>query len=333
MRGIFPRTVRAARGFYPRTPRIKNHEDSLTWNTDSWGMRQAGRVLSGTALRYGDVARIGGQREKFLPGSFPDVERADILLNRQHAREKPLARSNGGGLTVSDSPQALSIRAELPSTVDSDETLELVKRGVLRGLSIEFEALRESQENGTRVVTLAKLFAVAVVDSGAYPASTVEARQRRRPYLQAQVPFNKSLQCRCHRGKNCDKVRFLPGSFAESIGGEGPEVLAIAGQYADALASRRRGTLILSEAETGLLVTTTADLAAQSRTTRILARPVFDPELSEFREIGSGRDAYAEYSKVSLRAILLGPTSSDEGWPAAEFGSVRAPRRRSRLWL
>ena len=303
------------------------------------GMRQAGRVLSGTALRYGDVARIGGQREKFLPGSFPDVERADILLNRQHSRERPLARSNGGGLTVSDSPQALSIRAELPQTADSNETLELVKRGVLRGLSIEFEALRESQENGTRVVTLAKLFAVAVVDSGAYPASTVEARQRRRPYLQAQVPFSKSLQCRCHRG-TCDKVRFLPGSFAESIDGEGPEVLAIAGQYADALASRRRGTLILSEAETGLLVTiptaadttAAADLAAQSRTTRILARPVFDPELSEFKEIGSGRDAYAEYSKVSLRAILLGPTSSDEGWPAAEFGSVRAPRRRSRLW-
>ena len=156
------------------------------------GMRQAGRVLSGTAIRYGDVARIGGQREKFLPGSFPGVEGSDILLNRQHLRERPLARSNGGGLTVSDSPQALSIRAELPQTADSNETLLLVKSGVLRGLSIEFEALRESQENGTRVVSEAKLFAVAVVDSGAYPASTVEARQRRRPYLQSTVPFNKS---------------------------------------------------------------------------------------------------------------------------------------------
>ena len=304
------------------------------------GMRQAGRVLSGVALRYGDVARIGGQREKFLPGSFPGVEGSDILLNRQHDRTRALARSQGGGLTISDSPQALSIRAELPKTTDSDETLELVKRGVLRGLSIEFEALRESQENGTRVVSEAKLHAVAVVDSGAYPQSTVEAR-RRRPYLQAKVLFRTSLQCRCHRG-TCDKVRFLPGSFAEAVGGEGPvEVLAIAGQYADALASRRRGTLILSESETGLLITiptaadttAAADLAAQSRTTRILARPVFDQELSEFKEIGSGRDAYAEYSKVSLRAILLGPTSSDEGWPAAEFGSVRAPRRRSRAWL
>ena len=129
------------------------------------GMRQAGRVLSGTAIRYGDVARIGGQREKFLPGSFPNVEGADILLNRQHDRTRALARSQGGDLTVSDTAQALSIRAELPQTTDSDETLELVKRGVLRGLSIEFEAIRESQENGTRVVSEAKLFAVAVVDS------------------------------------------------------------------------------------------------------------------------------------------------------------------------
>ena len=181
------------------------------------GMRQSGRALSGVALRYGDIARIGGQREKFLPGSFPDVERADILLNRQHLRERPLARSQGGGLVVSDSPQALSIRADLPRTADSDETLELVKSGVLRGLSIEFKALRESQENGTRVVSLAKLFAVAVVDSGAYPASTVEARQK--PYMQGQIPFNTSLQCRCTRG-DCDRVRFLPGSFAESIDGE-----------------------------------------------------------------------------------------------------------------
>ena len=60
------------------------------------GMRQAGRVLSGVALRYGDVARIGGQREKFLPGSFPGVEGSDILLNRQHDRTRALARSQGG---------------------------------------------------------------------------------------------------------------------------------------------------------------------------------------------------------------------------------------------
>ena len=98
--------------------------------------------------------------------------------------------------------------------------------------------------------------------------------------MQSTVPFNKSLQCRCHRG-TCDKVRFLPGSFAESIDGEGPEVLAIAGQYADALASRRRGTLILSEAETGLLVTIPA--AADTRRRRTWRRSRALPEYLRVR--------------------------------------------------
>ena len=46
----------------------------------------------------------------------------------------------GGGLELVDTETELTIRAELPETSESNDVLELVRSGVLRGLSIEFSA-------------------------------------------------------------------------------------------------------------------------------------------------------------------------------------------------
>ena len=56
--------------------------------------------------------------------------------------------------------------------------IELVRTGVLRGLSVEFAALAETMEGNVRVISRARLGAIAVVDEPAYPASEVEARMK-----------------------------------------------------------------------------------------------------------------------------------------------------------
>ena len=141
-------------------------------------IRAEGRVLEGTALAYGDLARIGSRAERFLAGAFgADVGGADILMNVQHDRGRVLARTGGGGLVLTDTPTALEVRAELPETRESTDTLALVAAGVLRGLSLEFQPLAERMEGGVRVITRARLAGLAVVDKPAYPASTVEARE------------------------------------------------------------------------------------------------------------------------------------------------------------
>ena len=94
-----------------------------------------GRTLRGVLLRYGDVAK--GYKERILAGAFGDLSSADILLNLQHDRGRPLART-GGGLTLTDGPEHLQVTAVLPETRDADDALKLIESGVLRGLSCEF---------------------------------------------------------------------------------------------------------------------------------------------------------------------------------------------------
>lgn len=140
-----------------------------------------GRTLTGVAVRYGDVANLPWGDERFEAGAFGDVAGADVICNVQHAREKPIARTGGGGLTLRDDGAALTIEATLPETRDADDALALVRAGVLRGLSIEFRVSGERWENNVRVVTGAALSAVAVVDRPAYPAATVAARSAALP--------------------------------------------------------------------------------------------------------------------------------------------------------
>lgn len=138
-------------------------------------VRAEGSGLSGVAVRYGEVARAGPTgRELFEPGAFAG-RLADVRLNRQHERSRLLVRT-GAGLTLTDSPEALRFAADLGETRDERDTLELVRRGVLRGASVEFVALRERVEGGVRRISAAVLRAIGIVDDPAYAGSTVEAR-------------------------------------------------------------------------------------------------------------------------------------------------------------
>ena len=55
-------------------------------------------------------------RERFESGAFGDLATADVLLNAQHQRAVPLARTGGGGLVLLDTLMELRIDATLPET-------------------------------------------------------------------------------------------------------------------------------------------------------------------------------------------------------------------------
>lgn len=138
-------------------------------------LRAAGRRLEGVVLRYGQVAEIGGGlRERVEPGAFAPL--GDVVLNSQHDRQRPLART-GGGLTLVDRSDALYLRAELPATREADDVLALVRGGVLRGLSAEFQPV-QWRENSAGLVVLHRgvLRGVGVVLTPAYKGSVVQAR-------------------------------------------------------------------------------------------------------------------------------------------------------------
>lgn len=143
-------------------------------------IRLEGRSLAGVALRYGDEARLPwGVVERFDSGAFGDVSSADVILNEMHNRDRPLARTGGGGLTLLDDSTSLRIRAELPETAAANDVLALVRGRVYRGLSVEFHTLREAQADDVRIIQSARLSGVAVVDTPAYPASYVDSMRAR----------------------------------------------------------------------------------------------------------------------------------------------------------
>ena len=138
-------------------------------------VRAEGRTLTGTAIKYGDTATFAWGKERIEPNAFAPL--GDAILNAQHDRTTPLARTDGGGLTLLDSATALEIRAELPPTRSADDVLELVRAKVMRGLSIEFVPLQERSDANVRIIERARLVGVSVVDTPAYPASAIEARR------------------------------------------------------------------------------------------------------------------------------------------------------------
>ena len=106
------------------------------------------------------------------------------ILNVQHNRDQAIARTGGGGLTLTDSAVSLELRAELdPEDFDAKRALSKVKKGVMRGLSIEFMPLKDrlegSREGGyTVVIEKAELRGVAVCDKPAYPGNPPYANSR-----------------------------------------------------------------------------------------------------------------------------------------------------------
>ena len=127
--------------------------------------------LRGMLLRYGE--RALDRPETFEAGAL-EWDPAGIVLNRGHNKLSPIMKvvpevRNG----------AVIIDAPLPDTAAGRDTSVEVRTGLLRGLSVEFKAIKQRFEHGVRIIEKAVLGGVGLVDNGAY-GSTVEVRGKRR---------------------------------------------------------------------------------------------------------------------------------------------------------
>ena len=138
-------------------------------------------TVSGTAIRYGSVANIGGRfRETFRVGAFGDVATADVVLNLHHARAIPVARTAGGGLELRDSAQSLDAVVNMPLTQAARDAIALIRAGVIRGFSIEFTVPPggDAFKGDIRTVTRARLSGIGLVARPAYGDSLAAVAER-----------------------------------------------------------------------------------------------------------------------------------------------------------
>ena len=133
-------------------------------------------TVAGVAVAYGDVAQIGvALRERFEPGSL-ELYKRGVQANRQHQRDRILARYPDAGLRFIQTRRSLRAEIDMPDTTDGRDCWELVRRGVLTGLSIEFRARNADvrQDGDTLIVKRGVVVGVALVDTPAYPQSTLD---------------------------------------------------------------------------------------------------------------------------------------------------------------
>ena len=307
--------------------------------------RIAGRTLTGAAMVYGDTSP--GHRERFAPGAFAPVP-GTMAINLQHDSALVVAPA----ATLTDGPQELRVSATLPS---GSAALDLVRRGALRGFSVEFKAKAERREAGVRVIERAELSGLALVDRGSYPAATAEVRARSGRTLRSAIPYDEDLACECI-AQGRDPAACIPVARFAKVAGEamqqavddaleavGNDVLAVHKDYSRPLGSARRGTLRARSGDDGLEVEVDLPTGAAgdgvvnaSEAAGVVLRPLVDEARSDFTDTDRGR----EYTRPHLRAFLVGSTDSRAGWPDARIdyegdrAAVTVPeRRRIRRWL
>ncbi len=208
-------------------------------------------LVRGAAMPYGDTARIGpGLEERFEAGAFTWT---DVLVNVQHDRGRLLA-SLTGGLALVDGPSALLAEIALPDTQEGSDAGVLIRRGALRGLSVEFVALRERMLARQRIIQAADLQGLALVDRPAYPSAVVSIRAELRQDGQGLAgAFNYGLDRIIGDRGAVRKRRVSPGAFRYALQDESREINLILGRSFDQpLASKRTGTLQLIDSPDAL---------------------------------------------------------------------------------
>ena len=129
-----------------------------------------GRIF-GTLLSY--ETRAKDRSEVFGRGalSWP----ADgVVLNLSHDRKQPVTR-----FTPEQRDATVIVDVELPDTSQGRDAATLVKNGTLKGLSIEFRALKQEHAGGVRRILSAQLLGAGLVDDASY-GNQVELRRRNR---------------------------------------------------------------------------------------------------------------------------------------------------------
>ena len=313
-------------------------------------IRSTGKVLTGEAIRYGQ--RAADRPERFEAGAFAPL--GPLTLNLQHDRGIVLA-TTGDRLAVTDTEQALEVRAEL----QPGAALTLLRRGVLRGLSVEFRSLVERSEAGVRVIERASLEALGLVDTPAYSSGRLEVRRGgfssglrgggwgswgSAPTMRSTIPPDTRLRCECGGNAACRWASIIPEAMeemfdnamdraseliaqrrteAEAVGdllglgtaAAGGDTIAVWGRYDRPLASVSRGTLRRS-GKYGIDI----DLPDDENGRAVLAAHestgvIVRPHLDMDASEYTQDGDMLTYTKAVARAFIVSATDAREGWP------------------
>ena len=127
-------------------------------------------TITGLAVPYGETADIGGAyQERFVPGAIRSVENVKIYYGHQHD-DLPIGRVISGR----DTEAGFEITAKLTAGVQrADETLALMRDGVLNKFSVGFLPIEQSVDGNVVTRTYVDLKEVSVVAMPAFAGAAI----------------------------------------------------------------------------------------------------------------------------------------------------------------
>ena len=165
------------------------------------------RMIEGTPIVFGvrsvNLTPWSETREVYEvlePGCISDelLQRSDVILNLNHSNMVPdvlgRCRNGKGTLSLELRGDSIGCRCDLPRTNNANDTLELMRRGDITGMSFAFEDDWQDAENGVsyertaetrngkevwlrRVKRITGLYDVAIVTHPAYEQTSVGTRE------------------------------------------------------------------------------------------------------------------------------------------------------------
>lgn len=151
------------------------------------------RLISGRAIVFNSDSSYMGYIERVLPTAITQetINNSDIFMLYNHDDNNVLARSNHGNgtLMIERDDEGVSFLFEAPNTSLGNDMLELVKRGDLTSCSFCFSWPDDSgcrwyrdNDNQLRcdIHTIGELYDLSIVNTPAYPATSVSARAQRK---------------------------------------------------------------------------------------------------------------------------------------------------------
>jgi HK97 family phage prohead protease/HK97 family phage major capsid protein len=135
-------------------------------------------TIRGIAVPYGQTADIGTYQEQFAPGAIRSVEDVKLFYGHQHD-DLPIGKVIEGR----DTEEGFEIVAKLTKGVQrADETLALMRDGVLNKFSIGFKPVEQTREGKVITRTLVELFELSVVPWPAFAgAGITQVREEQEP--------------------------------------------------------------------------------------------------------------------------------------------------------
>ena len=148
----------------------------------SFNITQEENTIKGYAIRFNEKSELlGNFIETIKPEALDNVDFSDTKLLYNHQANDILGRTSSGTLRLHKDQDGLYFEADLPDTTLGRDTLEMIKRNDLKGMSFSMTINEDTWDIKQspverNILSIGKVQEISIVIDPAYQTTSVSKR-------------------------------------------------------------------------------------------------------------------------------------------------------------